>query len=63
MLDATLPQARVEYLETRELVATMKDSPWPQVFQLEIAFEHAFVKTGGTLLAGLDPTGSAWTAG
>jgi imidazolonepropionase-like amidohydrolase len=57
VLDAMLPQARVEYLKTRERVATMKDSPWPQAFQLEMAFEHAFVKAGGTLLAGLDPTG------
>ena len=57
VLDAMLPQARVEYLKTRERIATMKDSPWPQAFQLEMAFEHAFVKAGGTLLAGLDPTG------
>ena len=57
VLDAMLPQARVEYLKTRERVATMKGSPWPQVFQLEMAFEHAFVQAGGTLLAGLDPTG------
>ncbi len=57
VLDAMLPQARVEYLKTREHVAAMKDSPWPKVFQLEMAFEHAFVEAGGTLLAGLDPTG------
>ncbi|CAM0999281.1 Amidohydrolase [Rhodanobacter sp. Root179] len=57
VLDAMLPQAREEYLKTREHVAAMKDSPWPKLFQLEMAFEHAFVKAGGTLLAGLDPTG------
>jgi hypothetical protein len=57
VLDAMLPQARVEYLKTRERVAAMKDSPWSKAFQLEMAFEHAFVKAGGTLLAGLDPTG------
>jgi imidazolonepropionase-like amidohydrolase len=57
VLDAMLPQAREEYLKTREHVAAMKNSPWPQAFQLEMAFEHAFVEAGGTLLAGLDPTG------
>ena len=57
VLDAMLPQARDEYLKTREYVAAMKDSPWPEVFQLEMDFEHAFVEAGGTLLTGLDPTG------
>ncbi|WEN14367.1 amidohydrolase family protein [Rhodanobacter sp. AS-Z3] len=57
VLDAMLPQARVEYLKTRERVAAMKDSPWTKVFQLEMDFERAFVKAGGTLMAGLDPTG------
>ena len=31
--------------------------PWPTMFQREMEFERAFVKAGGTLLAGLDPTG------
>ena len=57
VLDAMLAQTRAEYLKTRERVAAMKDSPWPAAFQLEMAFERAFVKAGGTLLAGLDPTG------
>jgi imidazolonepropionase-like amidohydrolase len=57
VLDAMLPQARAEYLKTREIVAATKDSPWPKAFQLEMAFERAFVEAGGTLLAGLDPTG------
>ena len=57
VLDAMLPQTRAEYLKTRERVAAMKDSPWTKAFQLEMAFEHAFVQAGGTLLAGIDPTG------
>lgn len=32
-------------------------SPWPTAFKKEMEFEHAFAKVGGTLLAGLDPTG------
>ena len=57
VLDAMLPQTREEYLRTRERIAATKDSPWPQAFRLEQDFEHAFVQHGGTLLAGLDPTG------
>lgn len=57
VLDAMLPETRVEYLKGRERIAGMHDSPWPKVFKLEQDFEHAFVQQGGTLLAGLDPTG------
>ncbi len=57
VLDAMLPQTRVEYLKTRERIETAPDSPWPAAFRLEMAFERAFVAAGGTLLAGLDPTG------
>ncbi|MGB8969554.1 MAG: amidohydrolase family protein [Candidatus Sulfotelmatobacter sp.] len=32
-------------------------SPWPAAFKKEMEFEHAFVQAGGSLLAGLDPTG------
>lgn len=57
VLDAMLPQTRTEYLATRERIAAQKDSSWPALFKLEMDFEHAFVQAGGTLLAGLDPTG------
>ncbi len=57
VLDAMLPETRVEYLKTRERIAAQADSPWPALFTLEMQFERAFVKAGGTLLAGLDPTG------
>jgi hypothetical protein len=57
VLDAMLPQARVEYVKSREKLAGVKESPWPKLFALEMAFERAFVQQGGTLLAGLDPTG------
>lgn len=56
VLDAMLPEAREEYLKTRAKLAA-KDSPWSKLFELEKNFEHAFVQQGGTLLAGLDPTG------
>ena len=57
VLDAMLPETRIEYLKSRERVAGLKDSPWPKLFALEMAFERAFVQQGGLLLAGLDPTG------
>ena len=57
VLDAMLAETRVEYLASREHVAKTPDSPWTKVFKLEENFEHAFVQQGGTLLAGLDPTG------
>ena len=57
VLDAMLPETRVEYLKSRERVAGLKDSPWPRLFALEMAFERAFVQQGGLLLAGLDPPG------
>lgn len=57
VLDAMLPEAKVEYLASRDRISKTTDSPWPKVFKLEEDFEHAFVQQGGTLIAGLDPTG------
>jgi Amidohydrolase family len=57
VLDAMLPETRVEYLKGRDRIASTPDSPWVKVFKLEEDFEHAFVRQGGTLLSGLDPTG------
>ncbi len=34
-----------------------EDSPLPAAFKKELEFEYAFSKSGGLLLAGLDPTG------
>jgi imidazolonepropionase-like amidohydrolase len=46
---------------TREHVTTIREhvaaSPEPQELAKEQAFEHAFAKAGGLLLAGSDPTG------
>ena len=40
----------------RKLYGT-DSSPWPAAFRKEMEFEREFVKAGGLLLAGLDPTG------
>ncbi|HYL91998.1 MAG TPA: amidohydrolase family protein [Alphaproteobacteria bacterium] len=57
VLDALSDDARKAYLANRARIAQSKESPWPVMFQKEMEFERAFVKAGGTLMAGLDPTG------
>jgi imidazolonepropionase-like amidohydrolase len=49
---------RERYLEHRaELAAKPPTRVWHQLFEKEMAFELAFVKAGGLLVAGSDPTG------
>jgi imidazolonepropionase-like amidohydrolase len=58
VLDAMLPEARIAYLTRRARVSDgAATSIAPAVFKKELEFEHEFSKQGGTLLAGLDPTG------
>jgi imidazolonepropionase-like amidohydrolase len=57
VLDAMLPEARVDYLSRRARISESKDSPWPELLDKEMQFEYAFAKAGGLLLAGPDPTG------
>jgi imidazolonepropionase-like amidohydrolase len=56
-IDLFSEDARKAYQDNRKRLAARKDSPWPTMFRKEMEFERAFVKAGGTLLAGLDPTG------
>ena len=58
VLDAMLPEARISYLRTRAAVSdNAAKSDWEALFKKELEFEREFVKQGGLLLAGLDPTG------
>ncbi len=66
MLDTLTAEARSAVLNNKlrmsDQAATRKrygtdSSPWPEAFKKEMEFEREFVKGGGTLLAGLDPTG------
>jgi imidazolonepropionase-like amidohydrolase len=58
VLDAMLPEARISYLRTRAAISdNAAKSYWPALFKKELQFERSFVKAGGLLLAGLDPTG------
>jgi imidazolonepropionase-like amidohydrolase len=61
VLDLLSEDARKAYQANRTRIAQIKDSPRPVMFQKEMEFERAFVKAGGTLLAGLDPTGIGGT--
>ena len=57
VLDALLPEAAIAYLDTRAHIAEEANSPWPVLLKKEMQFERDFVKAGGVLLAGEDPTG------
>jgi len=57
VLDAMLPESRIDYLSIR---ARIGQSPLPgreDAFKKELQFEREFAKAGGLLIAGLDPTG------
>jgi imidazolonepropionase-like amidohydrolase len=66
VLQAMSQEARDQYLQTRVALdlplrnpktGEVMASPWAQMFKQEMEFERAFVKAGGLLLAGVDPTG------
>jgi len=60
MLDAMSPESRLSYLTMRARGAPLWNGhpqPWASIFAKEEAFELAFAKAGGLLIAGPDPTG------
>ncbi|MGH9734579.1 MAG: amidohydrolase family protein [Candidatus Acidiferrales bacterium] len=58
VLDALLPQAQIDYLSVRARVASgARGDTAGESFKKEMEFERMFVKEGGLLLAGEDPTG------
>jgi imidazolonepropionase-like amidohydrolase len=57
VLDAMAPDAREAYLTRRARVGAATESPMEGLLRLEMDFEVAFVRAGGLLLAGPDPTG------
>jgi Amidohydrolase family len=58
VLDAMSPEARASYLLRRARSADTGNSPWPTLLKKEMEFEREFVRAGGLLVAGVDPTGS-----
>jgi imidazolonepropionase-like amidohydrolase len=58
VLDAMTETSKAAYLRIRSTISDdAANSPWPALFKKELQFERDFVKAGGLLLAGLDPTG------
>ena len=59
MLDALAPEAKEEYMATRQQITRQAaSSTMPELFRRAQAFERAFVQAGGLLGAGVDPTGN-----
>jgi imidazolonepropionase-like amidohydrolase len=56
-LDAMLPEVREQYTQRWTQIAAQSTSAYTTLFPKEMQFELAFVRAGGTLLAGTDPTG------
>jgi imidazolonepropionase-like amidohydrolase len=57
VLAALSPAARIDYLTIRAMVGERTQSNAAVLLQKEMQFERDFVKAGGLLLAGEDPTG------
>jgi len=57
VLDAMSPEVRQEYLQTRAQISEQNNQLWGKLFKKALEFEYAFVQAGGTLAAGVDPTG------
>lgn len=57
-LDALSPTAALNYLEGRERLSEQARALSPIRIKKEVEFERAFVKAGGLLMAGCDPTGN-----
>ncbi len=58
LLDALSPEGAVSYLAARARARGGADSPSAAALKKELEFEYAFVKAGGLLIFGADPTGN-----
>ena len=56
-LEMMLPEVRRQYTTTRDRIEASKDTTWTALLAREMQLERAFVRAGGTLLVGTDPTG------
>jgi imidazolonepropionase-like amidohydrolase len=57
-LDAVTPEAAISYLGSRARARGGPDSAAAAELRKELEFEYAFVRAGGLLIAGADPTGN-----
>jgi hypothetical protein len=58
MLDALSPETSAEYLRARERIAANPNSAMTPLFAKAMEYEREFVRLGGLLAAGVDPTGN-----
>lgn len=56
-LDMLLPQLRVQYEQRYAATSKQTQSVYTKLFPVGMAMERAFVRAGGTLIVGTDPTG------
>lgn len=56
-LDVLLPELRAQFEAAHKRTALNQQSVYRQLFPKALALERAFVRAGGTLIAGTDPTG------
>jgi enamidase len=57
-LEVLLPELRDQFLKRFENVKANTNSNYAKLFPKALALERAFVRAGGLLIAGTDPTGS-----
>ncbi len=56
-LETLLPTLREEVAATSRILASRPDSTFAQLLRMELAWERDFVRAGGRLVVGTDPTG------
>ena len=56
-VDVLLPQLKEQFLEGHARTARNQKSTYTTLFPKALALERSFVRAGGTLIAGTDPTG------
>jgi hypothetical protein len=57
VLDALCPEAQRDFMDFRRRTTTSRREFWSKLLNLEMSFERAFVRAGGRLMVGVDPTG------
>jgi imidazolonepropionase-like amidohydrolase len=57
-IDVLVPSLQEAFKRAQDRVAAAPQSLYPTLFPKAMAMERAFVKAGGTLIAGTDPTGA-----
>jgi imidazolonepropionase-like amidohydrolase len=58
VFDTMSPQAATSYLLSKERATEHPRTDMPHAFEKEMEFEREFVRNGGLLIAGCDPTGN-----